>query len=331
MAQISHQKAQSWQEGQEMLVGEEMMSVTLDVVAKTLFGTEVHGEAEEIGNALHEGQEIFKKVANPLAELLIRLPVPSTLRMNKVVSRLDATIYRIIEEHRQDPNRYTDLLSMLLAAQDEETGEGMTNKQVRDEAMTLFTAGHETTALALMWCWFLLAKHPDVEANLHAELDEVLKGNPPAFEDIPKLTYTRQVFSEALRLYPPAWALTRETIEDVQIGDYKIRKGATIDISPYLLHRDSRFWANPDEFNPERFSSTNKKEIGKFTYLPFSVGIRGCIGEQFAWMEGIVLLATLAQHWKLSLLSTANPVVRPIITTRPVKPIRMQAVRRKVE
>ncbi len=328
MASSATRMAARWEDDAEMNISDEMMSVTLDIVAKTLFGANVSDETEEIGQALLEGQDVFRSVANPLAEIILRLPFPITKRIQKVVQRMDTTIYRIIEEHRRHPDRYTDLLSMMLATQDEETGEGMADKQLRDEVMTLFTAGHETTAVALMWTWFMLAQHPDVEQKLHDELAEVLEGRPPTFDDIPQLVYTRQVFSEVLRLFPPAWAITREALQEVNIGGYHIPKGATIDMSPFILHRDARFWENPDQFNPDRFSPANKKKINKFEFIPFSIGIRGCIGEQFAWMEGIIVLATLAQQWKLQLTSNPSPTIIPIITLRPDSPIRMRAIRR---
>ena len=328
MAASAMRMAQRWENGAVLNISDEMMEVTLEIVAKNLFGADVSEETDEIAEALFEGQKVFRNVANPFAELILRLPFPITKRIRKVVQRLDKTIYRIIEEHRKQPDDYTDLLSMLLASQDEETGERMGDEQVRDEVMTLFTAGHETTAVALLWTWFLIAQYPEVEQKLHDELAIVLNGRPPTFEDIPDLVYTRQVFSEVLRLYPPAWAITREALHDVSIGDYLIPKGATIDISPYILHRDERFWPDPERFDPDRFSPENKKNIDKFEYLPFSIGIRGCIGEQFAWMEGIIVLSTLAQHWKLNLISEASPTIEPIITLRPDSPIMMQAVRR---
>lgn len=328
MAGSADRRVEKWQDGQEMAIVDEMMAVTLEIVAQTLFGSDVSDESNEIGQTLYEGQEVFRSVANPFAELILRLPFPITKRIRRIVDRMDQTIYRIIEAHRANPDAYTDLLSMLLVSEDEETGEHMSDQQVRDEVMTLFTAGHETTAVGLMWTWFLLAKYPDVEKRLHAELYRVLAGRLPTFDDLPKLIYTRQVFSEALRLYPPAWAITREARRAVYIGDYLIPKGATLDLSPYILHRDVRFWPDPDTFDPERFSPANKKQIGKFEYLPFSMGVRGCIGEQFAWMEGILVLATLAQRWKLRLTSTSTPAVVPSVTTRPDAPIMMKAIRR---
>lgn len=328
MAACADRLSSGWKDGSVLNMGDEMMGLTLDIVGRTLFGSDVSGESAEIGAALAEAQDMFKNISNPLAEVILRFPFPATKRIARIIARLDATIYRLIDAHRKNPEQYTDLLSMLLAAQDEETGEGMSDKQVRDEAMTLFTAGHETTALAMMWTWYLLAQHPEAEQKLHAELDTVLKNRTPTFDDLPALPYTRQVFSEALRLYPPAWAVTREATRDVHLGPYLIPKGAALDFSPFILHRDPRFWEHPLRFDPSRFAPDKKKNIDKFTYLPFSLGVRGCIGEQFAWTEGIILLATLAQKWRFELRSDANPELQPIVTLHPAEPVKMQAIKR---
>lgn len=317
MAAYAARRHKRWQDGSVLQIEHEMMNLTLEIVAKTLFNANVDDETDEITEALTEGQEVFGKIANPFSEIILRLPLPATRKIKRVRKRLDTTIYRFIEEHRQNPADQQDLLSMLLDAQDEETGTGMSDEQVRDEAMTLFAAGHETTAVALTWTWVLLSQHPEVEAQLHEEVDRVLEGRLPTFSDLAQLSQTRRVLSEALRLYPPAYALTREATEDVQIGEYSIPKGATVDMSPYLIHRDARFWPDPERFNPDRFAPENKSQITKFSYIPFSFGIRGCIGEQFAWTEAILLLATLAQRWKLRLVDQKIPEVRPVITLRP--------------
>ncbi len=328
MAACANRIANTWEDGQQLDMGDEMMRLTLDVVGRTLFGSDVSDEAAEVGEILAEAQQMFRNIANPLAELILRLPFPATRRLERLVARMDAIIYRLIDEHRKKPEAYTDLLSMLLAAQDEDTGEGMSDQQVRDEATTLITAGHETTAIAMMWTWFLLAQHPEVEAQLYTELSTVLKGRSPTFDDLPSLPYTRQVFSEVLRLYPPAWAVTREAARDVQLGPHHIPKGAALDFSPFILHRDARFWENPLQFDPTRFAPDRKKHIDKFTYLPFSLGVRGCIGEQFAWTEGMILLATIAQKWRFELRSSPTPGLQPIITLHPAAPVLMQPIKR---
>ena len=327
MAGSAEKRNRAWRDGQELDIEDEMMHLTLEIVAKTLFDADVENESDAITQALTDGQNAFEKIANPFSQIILHLPLPVTRSIRKARRQLDTTIFRFIEDHRQQPDR-EDLLSMLLEARDEETGEAMKDEQVRDEAMTLFAAGHETTAIALTWTWYLLARHREIENLLHQELATVLGGRTPAFSDLNQLIYTRQVLSEALRLYPPAWALNREAAEEVKIGDYLIPKGATVDTSPYILHRDARFWPNPEQFDPERFSPENKPNIQKFTFMPFSFGIRGCIGEQFAWTEALLVLATIAQKWKFRLLDS-NPIgVRPLITLRPANAVRMQALRR---
>jgi cytochrome P450 len=217
---------------------------------------------------------------------------------------------------------------MLLAAQDEETGVGMTDRQVRDEVMTLFLAGHETTANALAWTWYLLAQHPTIQETLHAEVDAVLQGRPAGFDDLARLGYARQVFSEAMRIYPPAWVIGREARQDVALGGVLLERGTTVFVSPYLLHRDPRFWARPERFEPDRFAPEAKAQRHKFSYLPFGSGRRGCIGEQFAWAEGVLLLATIAQAWTMRPAMDRTPAVFPSITLRPRHPLPVQARRR---
>lgn len=327
MASLAAKRANMWRNNRVILLESEMAAMTLDIVAETLFGSKVGGvESDTITKALIDFQESFVKIVNPFTEILMKLPLPETRKIKKSKKLLDESVFRIIDEHRKHPDKYQDLLSMLLAAREDETGEGMSDEQVRDEVLTLFIAGHETTAIALTWFWYLVAQHPDVEKKMYDEIDQVLEGRQAAFQDVPKLTYTRQVFSEVLRLYPPGWILTREAIEDVTIGDYEIPKGATVDFSPYILHRDERFWPDPDKFDPDRFAPERKKERHKFAYLPFSTGVRGCIGEQFAWMEGLLLIATLAQKWKFSIVEKEPVGIKPVLTLHPdrIFPMRVE-------
>ncbi len=329
MVDIAARKRDTWKHNRIVPIEEEMTLLTLDIVAKTLFGADMRGvESTSVTRALIDFQNAFVKMVNPFTEFLMKLPLPETRKIKQSRKVVDETIYRIINEHRQNPEAYDDLLSMLLAARDEETGHVMDNEQVRDEAITLFIAGHETTAVALTWFWYVLAQHPEVERRLHEELDDVLQGRLPAFADVPKLTYTRQVLSEVLRLYPPAWLLTREAIEDVTIGGYAIPKNATIDMSPYFLHHDERFWPDPERFDPERFAPENKGTRKKFTFLPFGTGVRGCIGEQFAWTEAILVIATLAQRWTFTLIEKDPVPPLPILTLHPARSIPMRVEQR---
>ena len=328
MASIASARTREWRHNRIITLETEMAALTLDIVAETLFGSKVGSvESNTITSALTEFQESFVKIVNPFTEILMKLPLPETRRIKKSRKIVDESIYRIIESHRQHPERYQDLMSMLLSAQDEETGIGMNDEQVRDEAITLFIAGHETTAVALTWFWYMLADHPDVEQRMYEEIDRVTEGRLPAFQDIPKLVYTRQVLSEVLRLYPPAWLLTREAIEDVTIGGYEIPKGATIDFSPYFLHRDERFWPDAERFDPGRFSPERKSQMHKFAYLPFGTGVRGCIGEQFAWSEALLSIAAIAQQWKLRKIEEQPVGIKPVLTLHPDRafPMRVEA------
>jgi cytochrome P450 len=220
---------------------------------------------------------------------------------------------------------------MLLLAQDEEgDGSGMTDEQVRDEAITVFLAGQETTANALTFTWYLLAQHPEVEAKLHAELNTVLNGRAPTVDDLPQLKYTEMVFAEAMRLFPPAYALGRRAIEDFQLGDYCVPGGSTILMSQWVIHRDPRFFPDPLRFDPERWAPEAREARPKFAYFPFGGGPRLCIGEAFAWMEGSLALATLAQHWQPRLVSTRPVELEPLITLRPKGGIAMRLEARPV-
>jgi cytochrome P450 len=213
---------------------------------------------------------------------------------------------------------------MLLLAQDEDDGTTMTNEQVRDEAMTLFLAGHETTANALTWTWYLLSQNPDAEAKLQAEIDAVLGGRVPTIDDLADLKYTERVLAESMRLYPPAWAIGRFAAKQHEIGGYTVPQGSTVLVSPFISHRDKRFWDNADEFLPERWESQSVKEAGqKNIYFPFGGGVRRCIGESFAWTEGILLLATIARKWKLNLDPAQKIGLKPLITLRPKYGMRM--------
>jgi cytochrome P450 len=221
-------------------------------------------------------------------------------RFQRARARLDQTIYGLIAERRANPRDTGDLLSMLLLAQDEESRGGMTDEQVRDEALTLFLAGHETTANALTWAWYLLSQNAEAEAAFHAELDRVLGGRLPSIADLPQLPYTAGVISEALRLYPPAWGIGRRALEDYRVGDFVIPAGSVVLMSPYVVHRDPRWFPEPLVFSPERWL-TDDATRPKFAYFPFGGGTRVCIGERFAWMEGILVLAAIGQRWRLRL------------------------------
>jgi cytochrome P450 len=254
----------------------------------------------------------------PYSALLRRLPWWSVDRdFQRARARLDATIYRLIRERRAGGVDSGDLLSMLLLARDEEGTGGMTDAQVRDEALTIFLAGHETTANALSWTWYLLARHPEAEAALHAELDRVLAGRLPTVEDVPALRYTEMVLAESMRLYPPAWGIGRRALAAYPLDRYTLPAGATVIMSAYVMQRDPRYYLEPERFDPERWTPEARAARPRFAYFPFGGGARVCIGEGFAWLEGILLLATLAQRWKLRLVPGHPVTPQPLITLRP--------------
>ena len=313
-----------WKPGQSFDVLQEMMRLTLAIVAKTLFSTEVDSEADEIGVALTEVFSLFEIILLPFSEILEKLPLPAVRRFKRARQRLDETIYRLIAERRANPRDTGDLLSMLLLASDEEGSGGMSDEQVRDEALTLFLAGHETTADALTWAWYLLSQNPQAEAEFHAELDQVLGGRLPSFEDLPQLRYTESVFAEALRMFPPAWGIGRRALEDYPVGDFLIPARSVVLMSPYVVHRDPRWFPDPLAFRPERWLAEDSSRP-KFAYFPFGGGARVCIGERFAWMEGTLLLAAIGQRWRLRLEPGHRVEKHARITLRPKHGMRMIA------
>ncbi|MBI2487531.1 MAG: cytochrome P450 [Deltaproteobacteria bacterium] len=307
-----------WQEGTTVDMNNEMMRLTMAIVAKTLFDADVESEAEDIGKTITVIIEMFPRTVLPFSEILDKLPLPSTRRFEKARERLDAIIYGMIEERRAKGEDRGDLLSMLLMAQDEEEdGRGMTDLQVRDEAMTLFLAGHETTANALTWTWYLLSQHPEAENRLHEELDTILGNRLPTVEDLDRLSYTRMVFAESMRLYPPVWAVARRAIDDYEAGGYVVPAGSFVFMSQYVTHRDARYYPDPLRFDPERWTPEQQASRPQFAYFPFGGGPRRCIGESFAWMEGILVLSTLARKWKAGLVPGHRVELKPLITLRP--------------
>ncbi len=274
----------------------EMMALTLSVVAKTLFDTEVNDEVRVVNDEVNAIMRLYNVLVGlPLAEFFIKLPIPGLMRIRRARRHLDAVVYGMIAEHRQSASDRGDLLSMLLAARYED-GSAMSDEQLRDEVLTIFLAGYETMANALTWTWYLLSGNPEAESRMHAEIDAALCGAPATVEDLPRLRYVEMVLSESMRLYPPAWAMGRKAIEDVDIGEYRIRRGSYLYFSQYILQRSAGFWPDPLRFDPERFTPENKAGRHPFLYFPFGGGNRKCIGESFAWTEGILLLATLAQR-----------------------------------
>ena len=317
MAALTAREAAGWAPGRPLDAAASMNRLTLAIASQTLFGADV--DREQIGRAVSEALRSFDRAQHPLGEVFARLPLPNTLRSRRARARIDGEVYRLIADHRAAPGQ-DDLLGLLLDARDEDSGAGLSDEEIRDEVVTLLLAGHETTAVALAWTWALLAQHPDVEARLHAEVDAF--DGPLAFDDLARLPYTRAVFAEAMRLYPPAWVVGREAARDVRLDGVPVAAGTTILFGPLWLHADPRFWDAPERFDPDRFAPDRKGDRHKFAYLPFSAGRRGCIGEPFAWMEGVLVLATVARRWRLGL---AGPVPPPhgSVTYRPSGPVRV--------
>ncbi len=321
--------AATWKDGEFRDIDKEMMCLTLWIVGKTLFSANVEGDAMQVGAAMNTIVSMFNFMLLPFSEYLERLPLPPIRKLKNARKTLDEVIYKIIDERRASGEDKGDLLSMLLLAQDEETGGSMTDKQVRDECLTLFLAGHETTANALVWTFYQLSQNPPAEAAFHAELDEVLGGRAITPEDFGKLKYTEHVLAESMRLFPPAWTIGRLATEEHKFNGFKIPKNGLVLASQYVMHRDPRFWENADEFQPERWEKLSIKEAGnKFIYFPFSKGVRNCVGEGFAWMEGVLLLAILGRKWKLSLATEQKIGLQAMVTLRPKYGMKMKIEKR---
>jgi cytochrome P450 len=331
MVEYADRMRTAWTDGATLDIAREMNRLTLSVVGKTLFDADVESQAAEVGEALTGVMESFWMMMLPLAHVLERLPVPRMRRARIARARLDAIIYGMIAERRASGCDHGDLLSMLLNAQDEDDGGVMTDQQVRDEAMTIFLAGHETTANALMWTWYLLGGAPDVEAKVHEEIDRVLKGRLPTLGDIASLPTVERVVTESMRLYPPAWIIGRRAIADYPLGPYVAPARSILIMSPYIMQRDARYFAEPDRFNPDRWTPEFRAALPRFAYFPFGGGPRQCIGESFAWMELILLVATVAQRWQLRLVPGHPVVPQPLITLRAKHGMKMIVTKRGEE
>ena len=330
MTDYASQTRERWRDGDTLDMSEEMMRLTLGIVGKTLFDADVVSDAQEVGEAMTVVMDLFNTITIPFFELLQKLPLPQLRRFDNAKARLDAIIYRLIEERRRSGEDRGDLLSMLLLAQDTEgDGGAMTDEQLRDEVMTIFLAGHETTANALTWTWYLLSQNPEAEAKLHQELDGVLGGRLPTFADVPQLKYTEMVLAESMRLYPPAWALGRLAMTECEIGGYVVPPKSLVLMSQFVMHRDPRYFPEPLRFDPDRWTAEARDSRPQFSYFPFGGGPRRCIGEGFAWMEGILLIATLAQHWQMRLVPNHPVALKPVITLRPKHGMRMTLTSRQ--
>ncbi len=299
-------------------IAAEMTRITLKIVSLALFSVDISDDSDRLGQAFRTALEyVYYRLNTPLA-LPLWIPSARNRSFRGAKQTLDRVVLEIIQSRRQDPTPRHDLLSMLLAAQEEETGEGMSDRQLLDEVITLINAGHETTATTLAWTWHLLGTHPDVMANLVSEVQTVLNGNPPTFETLPKLQYTRRVLDEALRLCPPGIGLApRAALEDDEIQGYFIPKGAVFNVATYFTSRHPEFWNDPERFDPDRFLPEQVTKRSKFAYIPFGAGSHTCIGKNFALMEAVMILATISQQFRIELVPNQPIEIDPRFTLRP--------------
>jgi cytochrome P450 len=335
---LAAEMREQWKPSVEFDISVEMMRLALQVVARTLFDTEVTPEIHEINDQVNIIMDLYHfLVTLPRAELLLNSPLPKMRRFRAAKKRLDEVVDGMIRSRlaevgaRSGSSVHGDLLSMLVTAKDDEAGgdgHRLTSEELRDQVLTLFLAGFETVANALSWTWLLLGQNPDAERRLHAEIDAVVGGRLPTLEDMARLEYTGMVLSESMRLYPPAWAMGREVLEDVSIGPYRLRKGTMVFFSQYIVQRDPKWFPEPERFVPERFTPAAKAGRPRFAYFPFGGGGRQCIGESFAWMEATLALVTLVQRWRVELVQDQKIELQPKITLRPKNGIRVRMFKR---
>jgi cytochrome P450 len=326
MAAYTEEMLATWQDAEVREIHQEMMQLTMRIVAKVLFSVEVKEDTERVAGALNILMRHTSGGRMILPPILRHLPVPALMRVKRAVRELDEIVNRIIRQRRARGRDAGDLLSMLMSARDED-GSGMTDRQLRDEVLTFLLAGHETTAVSLSWTWYLLSQHPGIEQKLREELSQVLGGRTPQLEDLPRLVYTDKVVKESMRLYPPAWSLARTVAKEIELASYKLPVGSNVVMSPWILHRDPRFFEHPERFNPDRWTADAAQHLPKFAYFPFGGGPRLCIGASFAMMEANLLLAAIAQRFRLRLVPGHPVAALPSITLRPRHGMRMSISR----
>jgi len=329
MTSLTVRRLADWRDGDVLDAHAEMMALTQAIVAKTLFDADVSDESYAIAEASNVLGEDFGKRLGSLLQLLPDwVPTPANLRRGRAIRRLDEVVYRMIAARRLRREDRGDLLTMLLNAQDADDGSRMTARQVRDEVMTLFLAGHETTAMALSWTWYLLSRHPEVDARLADELRSVLGGRLPSVADLPKLTYTEMIVNESMRLYPPAYGIAREAVNPSEVAGYPIAPGLIVIMPTWVVQRDGRWFDEPEVFRPERWADGLASRLPRFAYFPFGGGPRQCIGNAFALMEAALILAAIAQRFRLTLEPGQRVTPTPYVTLRPEPGLRMRLARR---
>jgi len=318
VVEATRARVASYRDGDVVDVERETNRLALEIVARALFGSDLSADMDDISRSLDAAMATFPFAMLPYSELLDNVPIGPTLRLRRAKRRLDAIVDRMIAEHRAGGGDSDDLLSMMLGARDED-GAALSDAQIRDEALTILLAGHETTANAIAWAFYLLQRHPDVEAKLFAHVDGVLGASDACAADLARLDYVRAVLAETMRLYPPAWVTARRALHDVEIGPYTVGRGDIVIVSQFVSHRDPRYFPDPERFDPERWFGPPPP---KFAYFPFGGGNRLCIGEQFAWMEGILAIATIARRVRLERVDAGEVGTLPLVTLRPNGPIR---------
>jgi cytochrome P450 len=315
--------SERWHHGEQRDISLDMMHLTLNIVARTLFATDLRDETFELADAINRIMSLYNfLVMLPAAELLVHVRPPGLAAFVKARKRIDALVYRMIEAHRKQKSQGGSLLDVMLAGCPEDSRQS--EKSLRDQVITIFLAGYETVANALVWTLYLLSQNPQCERRLHEEIETALDGRLPRFDDLAKLPYTEMVLAESMRIYPPAWAMGRYAQHDFRLGKYFLPARTTVLMSQFITHRDARYFPDPLCFNPERFTAENKSARPKTVYFPFGAGPRQCIGESFAWMEGVLVLATLAQKWKFSLIPGHPVEPQPLITLRPKYGMKMR-------
>jgi cytochrome P450 len=326
---------ENWKEGSVLDIHKEMTRLTLEIISKSVLGYDIKSEDDEIGDSLLTCMEYFNRLLMPFGELIEKIPIlPFNKGFQKAKRNLDSIVFRMINEHRmkleKNEKKDNDLLFTLLQAQDDNADSGkMSDQQLRDEVMTMFLAGHETTANALTWTFYLISEHPEIDERLQKEIYSIV-GNKIdiSFDDIQKLEYTTKVLTESMRLYPPAWALGRQAINDCKIGKYIIPSGSIILMSQYVMHRNPLYFPEPNTFYPDRWTDEFKKNLPRFSYFPFGGGIRSCVGEPFAWMESILITAIINRVWKMNSIPSTKVILKPLITLRSKYGMHMKITRR---
>ncbi|MGE0243580.1 MAG: cytochrome P450 [Nitrososphaeraceae archaeon] len=326
----------NWKEGVELDIHKEMTRLTLEIICKAVLGYDIKPEEDKIGDSLLTCMNYFNRLLMPFGELIERIPIlPINKGFQNAKENLDSIVFRMIDEHKMklenNEEHHNDLLFTLLKSQEDNGDvENMNDQQLRDEVMTIFLAGHETTANVLTWTFYLLSEHPEIDARLQKEIYSVFDNKSNiSFDDIQKLEYTTKILAESMRLYPPAWAIGRQAINDCKIGKYTISSGSIILMSQYVMQRNPLYFPDPNSFNPDRWTDEFKKNLPRFSYFPFGGGIRSCVGEPFAWMEAILIIAIINRLWKMNKIPSNKVVLKPLITLRPKNGMHLKITRRK--